>query len=98
MKPRHLTTRDLKIIELYSHCQLAMTPQEFYAKWSVTQDMMAEICRRSKSTVQHWFVEGSSRSSPKPMDLYHLALMDFLLENFDKLSEELRIALCLHKH
>jgi|GEM_PF-289322 len=87
---RTLTQREQEIIKLYSYCQLGMTPQRFYAKWAVNQDRIAMICSRSISTVRRWFSRGRNYRRPMSNDLRHLALMDFLLEHFEEIPQELR--------
>jgi hypothetical protein len=94
MNPRPLSPREQRLIERYSYCQLGMTPQRFYAKWQVSQEDMAAICSRSVSTVRGWFRKGRSYRRPTPVDLRHLALMDFLLDNVDQIPADLRQALC----
>ncbi|MBD2069802.1 helix-turn-helix domain-containing protein [Leptolyngbya sp. FACHB-671] len=95
MNPRSLSQREQHLIELYSYCQLGMTPQQFYAKWNVSQEAIASICSRSLSTVRCWFRKGRSYRRPTPTDLRHLALMDFLLGHFEQLPPELVNVLCL---
>ena len=95
MKPRPLTSREQHLIELYSYCQLGMTPQRFYGKWGVSQEAIATICSRSLSTVRCWFRKGRSYRRPTPTDLRHLALMDFLLDHFEQMPPELTNTLCL---
>ncbi len=92
--PRPITQRERTLIELYSHCQLEMTPQQFYAKWQVTHSELACICDRSDLTVQRWFSQGHTSRNPQPTDLRHLALMDFLLEHFEEIPEALFDLLC----
>jgi hypothetical protein len=75
-----------------------MTPQTFYAKWQVSQEEMATICSRSVSTVRRWFHKGRSYRRPTIVDLRHLALMDFLLDHFEQIPENLREALCPTEH
>jgi hypothetical protein len=41
MNPRPLSTQEQRLIDLYSRCQLGMTPQQFYAKWQVSQEAIA---------------------------------------------------------
>ena len=94
MKPQPLTLREQHLIRLYSYCELGMTPQQFYAKWNVSQEDMAAICSRSVSTVRRWFRKGRSYRRPTAIDLRHLALMDFLLEHFEQLPQDLQTALC----
>ncbi len=94
MPPRLLTSREQQLIDLYSYCQLGMTPQQFYAKWQVNQDTIAAICSRSTSTVHRWFRRGRSYRRPTAVDLRHLALMDFMLEHFEQIPEDLRSTLC----
>lgn len=93
-KPRTLTKREHDLINLYSHCQLGMTPQQFYAKWEVTYDVIALICSRSISTVRCWFRRGSNYRRPRPNDLRHLAFMDFLFEHFEEIPQEIVNLLC----
>lgn len=94
MTPRPLTPREQHLIGLYSYCQLGMTPQQFYTKWQVSQETIAAICSRSVSTVRRWFRKGRSYRRPTAIDLRHLALMDFLLDHFEQIPQELRDALC----
>lgn len=94
MNPRPLTQREQSLLERYSYCQLGMTPQQFYAKWQVSQETIAAICSRSVSTVRRWFRKGRSYRRPTAIDLRHLALMDFLLDHFEQIPRELRDALC----
>lgn len=91
---RPLTQRELDLISLYSRCQLGMTPIKFYGKWQVSQQQIALICSRSISTVSRWFGRGRHYHPPMPSDLRHLALMDFLLEHFEDIPEDLFNALC----
>jgi hypothetical protein len=81
--------RERRIIRLYCQLQLAMTPEQFYSKWDVTYPIIAEICWRSNSTVHGWFRQGKYQRYPTANDMRHLAIMDFLLENFEQLPTEL---------
>lgn len=92
--PRPLQQRERTLIQLYSQCQLGMTPQQFYAKWQVTHLELASICSRSVSTVGCWFTNGRSYRRPTPTDLRHLALMDFLLEHFEEIPKIVFDLLC----
>jgi hypothetical protein len=94
MNPRPLGERERNLLQLYSYCQLGMEPQDFYSKWEVSQEEIASLCSRSISTVRSWFRTGQNYRSPLPIDLYHLALMDFLLEHWEDIPEELRNQLC----
>jgi len=98
MSPHPLTPREQALIQLYSYCQLGMTPQRFYAKWGVSQEAIASICSRSISTVRCWFRKGQSYRRPTATDLRHLALMDFLLDHFEQIPETLQQAVCSRKH
>ena len=91
---RPLSEREKTLIELYGYCQLGMTPQQFYAKWQVNYELLAFICNRSVSNVRFWFVRGRNYRRPTSADLRHLAIMDFLLEHFEDIPEELRNLLC----
>ena len=98
MSPRPLTEREQTLIDLYGYCQLGMTPQQFYAKWQVNHEAITFICDRSMSTVRRWFKRGGNYRRPRPADLRHLALMDFLLEHYEDLPEDLLNVLCFPKH
>ncbi len=92
--PRPITAREQRLIELYAYCPLSMTPEQFYGKWDVKQETIAVICSRSVSTVRCWFTKGRSHRPPQPHDLRHLALMDFLLEQFETIPSEVLQHLC----
>ncbi|MBD1834932.1 helix-turn-helix domain-containing protein [Cyanobacteria bacterium FACHB-472] len=94
MSPRPLTEREQTLIDLYGYCQLGMTPQQFYSKWQVNHEAIAFICSRSMSTVRCWFRRGKSYRRPMSNDLRHLALMDFLLQHWENIPEELKNRLC----
>jgi hypothetical protein len=95
MNPRPLSIQEQQLIDLYSRCQLGMTPQQFYAKWQVSQEGIALICQRSPSTVQRWFSRGGHYRRPTLTDMRHLALMDFLLEHFTQIPPPLWELLCV---
>jgi hypothetical protein len=86
--PRRITARERHLILLYSNWQFGMTPTQFYAKWGVNYEQIALICSRSDSTVRGWFRNGCNQRYPTYNDLRHLALMDFLLEHFEEIPEE----------
>ena len=94
MKPRALTEREQTLIDFYGYCSLGMTPQQFYSKWQVNHEVIAFICSRSMSTVRRWFKRGGNYRCPRPADLRHLALMDFLLEHYEDIPPELLNLLC----
>ncbi len=94
---RKLSQREQELIQLYSECQLAMTPKHFYNKWQVSHDVLAMVCSRSTSTVRHWFSRGKSYRRPNKDDLRNLALMDFLLEHFERIPAEVFSLLCAPK-
>ncbi|MBW4466350.1 MAG: helix-turn-helix domain-containing protein [Pegethrix bostrychoides GSE-TBD4-15B] len=93
-RPRALSERELELIRLYANCQLGLSPRRFYAKWAVSHEAMAQICARSPSTVRRWFSKGKHYRAPSAADLWHLALMDFLLEHCEELTPELWQQLC----
>ncbi|MEH2210859.1 hypothetical protein [Nostoc sp.] len=85
---RRITTRERHLILLYSNWEFSMTPTQFYARWAVSYELIALICSRSDSTVRGWFRNGSNRRYPTHNDLLHLALMDFFLEHFEEIPEQ----------
>jgi hypothetical protein len=98
MKPRALTEREQTLIDFYGYCSLGMTPQQFYSKWQVNHEAIAFICSRSMSTVRRWFKRGGNYRRPRATDMRHLALMDFLLEHYEDIPEDLLNLLCFSKH
>ncbi|MBE9003087.1 helix-turn-helix domain-containing protein [Nostoc sp. LEGE 12447] len=91
---RPLTEREQQLIQLYAHCELGMTPRQFYSKWQVNYEILALICSRSLPTVQRWFRRGHNYRPPLTLDLRNLALMDFLLEHFEQIPPNLLNKLC----
>ena len=72
---RPLNERQQNLIELYSYCQLGMTPQQFLTKWQVNYELLAFICNRSVSNVRFWFVRGRNYRRPTSADLRHLTVV-----------------------
>ena len=89
-KPRPLTRRQRQLLRQFSHCQLAMTPMEFWSKWDVSQRQIAEICRCDVSLVSRWFSPEARGLEPMPYHLWYLALADRWLEFYEQLSPELQ--------
>ncbi|NET67357.1 MAG: hypothetical protein F6K63_24415 [Moorea sp. SIO1G6] len=87
--------REQILIRLYSYYQLGMTPQRFYQKWDLTQEDIALICSCSAHTVNGWFNTSRRCNPPTPVHLQPLAIMDFLLEDFETIPRELLDRLCL---
>jgi hypothetical protein len=86
---RQITPRERHLILLYSNWNFTMTPTQFYTKWAVNYQQIALICSRSESTVRGWFRHNkSNRRYPTVNDLQHLALMDFFLEHFEEIPEQ----------
>lgn len=94
---RKITEREKSLILFYKNWQFGMTPKEFYTKWGVSYEDIALICERSESTVRNWFNKSSDRRYPTHNDLLHLALMDFLLEHFEEIPEQVAQWLNLEK-
>jgi hypothetical protein len=86
--PRQITPREQKIVSLYSNWEFGMTPTQFYDKWAVSYEQIALVCSRSNSTVRGWFKSERDRRYPTHNDLLHLALMDFFLEHFEEIPEQ----------
>lgn len=97
-KPRSLGAREIRLINLYSHWEFSMTPQEFYAKWAVSYEQIALICQRSDSTVRGWFKQGKLQRHPHFNDLRHLALLDFILEHFEEIPDQVMQILLQEMH
>jgi transcriptional regulator with XRE-family HTH domain len=94
MSLRHLTSKEQALLKLYLNCGLAMTPQDFYAKWNVTHAQIAQICGCSEPTVDRWFTRGKNHRIPDASYLRRLAEIDFLWEFYDRIPLSLRKALC----
>ncbi|WP_083304930.1 hypothetical protein [Moorena producens] len=92
--PYPITEREQILIRLYSHCELGMTPQRFYQKWDLTREDMALICSCSVQTVNGWFNTSRRCYPPTAGHLRHLAIMDFLLEDFETIPKPLLERLC----
>ncbi|HEY9634238.1 MAG TPA: hypothetical protein V6D14_12565 [Coleofasciculaceae cyanobacterium] len=74
-----------------------------YTLYPLPPEELALICSRSAlpvrlarslNTVRRWFIKGRYSRHPNPADLRHLALMDFLLEHFEKIPKPLLDLLC----
>gem|GEM_PF-748190 len=91
--PRPLGSREITLLNLYSNCQLGMTPQAFSSKWFVNRQQLSQICRCSIATANRWFLRENS-TPPELHHLHALALMDFLLENYETIPQSLKQKLC----
>ncbi|NEO79781.1 hypothetical protein [Moorena sp. SIO4G3] len=87
--PYPITEREQILIRLYSYWELSMTPQQFYQKWDLTSEDIALICSCSVQTVNGWFNTSRRCYPPTAGHLRHLAIMDFLLENFETIPKPL---------
>ncbi len=94
VNPCSLTEREQTLIDSYSHCSFAMTPQRFRSKWALTYPQIACVCDRSIPTVSFWFARGRNHRRPTKADLRHLAVMNFLLEHSEAIPPELKELLC----
>ncbi len=92
--PRPLGEREHTLIHLYAYWDMELEPRTFYSKWEVTYEQIAVICSRSPATVRRWFQTGSYYRAPSACDKRHLALMDFLLENFEEIPPKFFKTLC----
>jgi hypothetical protein len=92
--PRALGKRELRLIELFANCRLEMTPRQFYSKWGVTYDQMAQLCRCDAVTVSRWFRRGGNYQAPKHYHKCYLALADIVLESYEDIPEKLLNRLC----
>ncbi|WP_424095554.1 hypothetical protein [Moorena producens] len=92
--PYPITEREQILIRLYSYWELGMTPQRFYQKWDLTREDIALICSCSVQTVNGWFNTSRRCYPPTAGHLRHLAIMDFLLEDFETIPKPLLERLC----
>lgn len=92
--PRPLSERQQRLLILFAHCELSMTPMEFWSKWDVTQEQIAEICHCDVSLVSRWFSPQPNTPQPMTHHLWYLALADRFLEFYEQLPQELRRQLC----
>ncbi|WP_293091017.1 hypothetical protein [Moorena sp. SIOASIH] len=86
--PYPITEREQILIRLYSYWELGMTPQGFSQKWDITPEDIALICSCSTQTVNGWFNTSRRCYPPTSGHLRHLAIMDFLLEDFETIPKE----------
>lgn len=64
MNPHPLKQREQDLMQFYSYCQLGMTPKQFYTKWQVNYEEMAQICDRSLSTCDAGLLEVKTTAAP----------------------------------
>ncbi|MBD1838875.1 helix-turn-helix domain-containing protein [Coleofasciculus sp. FACHB-501] len=88
-----LTERQRQLIQNYAYSQMQMTPQDFLCKWELTYEEVSLICSRSPGTVSSWF-SPQKKHRPTRNDMRHLALLNFLLENYESIPEDIINLLC----
>lgn len=64
-----------------------MTPQEFQAKWGASREQIAEICKVTPNTVNHWF--SKSERNPKDWDLDKLAAIDYIFSQWLQIDQSI---------
>jgi hypothetical protein len=92
--PSPLSERQQQLLLLFSNCQLRMSPMEFWSRWDVTQEQIAQICHCDVSLVSRWFSPRPGTPQPMPYHLWYLALADRFLEFYEQLPPELKRQLC----
>jgi hypothetical protein len=86
-----LTRRHWELFKVYkAKVAILMEPEEFLKHWAVNYDELAELCGRSKSTVAHWFSQGSHRREPSESDKRRLAEIHALWTQFENEPAHLR--------
>lgn len=86
-QPRNLNKHQEQLLLMFITFPLEMTLEKFQAKWNLSQEKIAEICRCSSTTVSRWF---SKKREPKPHHLLYLTLLDMLLESYDSFPNEIK--------
>jgi hypothetical protein len=93
--PRSLSPQQLKRLRAYIYAKPTLDHYQFLAKWDISRELIAEVCRvESSRTVNTWFSQSRSQQSRKTYHLWYLTFADLILERFDELPDFLQILLC----
>jgi hypothetical protein len=92
--PRPLNPQQLLRLRAFIYIEPQINHQEFSAKWYVSRELIAQICRVDIRTCNSWFSQGRTHQEPQPYHKLYLSLADLILESFDELPEFLQTLLC----
>lgn len=92
--PRKLTSQQLQRLRAYIYAEPILNHQAFLAKWDISRELTAQICRCDLRTINIWFAQGRIHRSPQEYHLWHLSFADIILERFDELPDFLQVMLC----
>ena len=91
--PRFLSPQQLKRLRAYIYAEPTLEHYQFTAKWDISRELIAEVCRVDIRTINTWFAKGLHQS-PQEYHLWHLSFADLILERFDELPDFLQALLC----
>lgn len=78
--------RQWELFHLYQRCPPPLPPMAFTQLWEVSYDELALLTGASRSTVEHWFVGGSSRREPAQRYCRRLSEIHLLWSNSDRIT------------
>ncbi|MGI0486384.1 hypothetical protein ACN4EK_13170 [Pantanalinema rosaneae CENA516] len=77
------------LVELYQNCPPPMHPAQFLQHWEVDYPSLSRLLKISRSTIEHWFIQGSSYREPGAIYCRRLGEIHFLWSNADRITPEL---------
>ena len=92
--PRSLSPQQLKRLRAYIYAEPTLDHYQFTAKWDISRQLIAEVCRVQIRTVNTWFSQGQFHQSPQTYQKWYLTFAHIVIERFDELPDFLQILLC----
>ncbi|NER82977.1 MAG: hypothetical protein F6K42_26150 [Leptolyngbya sp. SIO1D8] len=64
MTARYPSTDQWRLFQRYQDNPPPLSPEQFLRYWQVSYSDLAQLAGCSRSTVEHWFIQGASRREP----------------------------------
>jgi hypothetical protein len=91
---KYPSKRQWDLFRLYQNCPPPLPPHAFSQLWEVSYRELATLTGASRSTVEHWFLEGVSKREPAERFCRRLAEIHLLWSNSDRLKPSLIQSWC----
>lgn len=89
MTARYPSPEQWALFQCYTDCPPPLSPAQFLQYWQVSYLELAQLVGCSRSTVEHWFIQGASRREPTLAQCRRLAVVHRLWQHAQAVSPRL---------
>ena len=94
MTARYPSSDQWRLFQRYQENPPPLRPQQFLQYWQVSYLELAQLAGCSRSTVEHWFIQGDSRREPTLTQRRRLAVVHRLWQHAQEVSPRLVAIYC----